>query len=107
MGYVDGSNRPLYTVASPQFNASGQVSPTSSVGNVLGTDLIVDHNISTVGVVDDSAYLIAPNAVWVWESPTTNLRVNVLTSGEVEINMYGYIAVYVGKAGGVRRFNLA
>lgn len=107
MGYVDGSQRPLYTVASPQFNASGQVTPTASVGNVLGTDLIVDHNISTVGVVDDSAFLIAPNAVWAWESPTTNLRVNVLTSGEVEINMYGYIALYVAKAGGVRRFNLA
>lgn len=106
MGYVDGSNRPLYTVASPQFNASGQVTPTASVGNVLGTDLIIDHNISTAGVIDDSAFLVAPNAVWVWESPTTNLRVNVLTSGEVEINMYGYIAVHVAKAGGVRRFNL-
>ena len=107
MGYVDGAQRPLYTVASPQFNASGQITPTSSVGNVLGTDLIVDHNISTVGVVDDSAFLVAPNAVWVWESPTTNLRVNVLTSGEVEINMYGYVAVHVGKPLGVRRFNLA
>ena len=106
MGYVDGAQRPLYTVASPQFNASGQASPTSNVGNVLGTDLIIDHNISTVGVVDDSAFLIAPNAVWAWESPTTNLRVNVLTSGEVEINMYGYIAVHVAKPLGVRKFNL-
>lgn len=106
MGYQDGSNRPLYTVASPQQNAAGQVVPTSSVGNVLGTDLIIDHNIATSGVIDDSAFLIAPNAVWVWESPTTQLRVNVLTSGEVEITMYGYIAVHVGKPLGVRRFNL-
>jgi hypothetical protein len=106
-GYVDGSNRPLYAVASPQFNAPGQVTGQSSVGNVLGTDLIVDHNIATVGVIDESAFLVAPGSVYVWESPTTNLRVNVLISGEVEINMYAYMAIYVAKAGaGVRRFNL-
>ena len=105
-GYQDGSQRPLYSVASPQFNAPGQVTGQSSVGNVLGTDLIVDHNITTSGVIDESAFLVAPGSVYVWESPTTNLRVNVLTTGEVEINMYAYLAIYVAKAGaGVRRFN--
>ena len=107
MGYQDGSQRPLYSVAAPQFNAPGQVTGQSSVGNVLGTDLIVDHNIATSGVIDESAFLVAPGSVYVWESPTTNLRVNVLTTGEVEINMYAYLAIYVAKAGaGVRRFNL-
>jgi hypothetical protein len=106
-GYVDGSNRPLYAVASPQFNAPGQVTGQSTVGNILGADLIVDHNITTSGVIDESAFLVAPGSVYVWESPTTNLRVNVLTSGEVEINMYAYLAIYVAKGGtGVRRFNL-
>ena len=106
MGYQDGSQRPLYSVASPQFNAPGQVTGQSSVGNVLGTDLIVDHNITTSGVIDESAFLVAPGSVYVWESPTTNLRVNVLTTGEVEINMYAYLAIYVAKGGtGVRRFN--
>jgi len=39
---------------------------------------------------------------------TTQLRVNVLTSGEIEINLYGYLAIYVGKSGkGVRRFAVA
>ena len=108
MSYVDGSNRPLYAVASPQFNAAGQAVPTSVRGNVLGTDLIVDHNIAVSGIVDESAFLVAPQSVYVWESPQTNLRVNVLTSGEVEINLYGYLAIYVAKSGkGVRRFNLA
>jgi HK97 family phage major capsid protein len=108
MSYVDGSQRPLYAVASPQFNASGQATPTSVRGNVLGTDLIVDHNIAVSGIVDESAFLVAPGSVYVWESPTTNLRVNVLTSGEVEINLYGYMAIYIAKSGkGVRRFNLA
>ena len=106
MSYVDGASRPLYAVASPQFNASGQAIPTSVRGNVLGTDLIVDHNISVSGIVDESAFLVAPNSVYAWESPTTQLRVNVLTTGEVEINLYGYLAIYVAKSGkGVRRFN--
>jgi HK97 family phage major capsid protein len=106
-GYVDGSSRPLYAAQGQTQNASGATVPTSVVGNVLGTSLIVDHNIATAGVIDESAFLVAPESVYVWESPTTNLRVNVLTSGEVEINMYAYLAIYVAKAGaGVRRFNL-
>ena len=107
-GYVDGASRPLYAAQGQTTNASGAVVPTSVVGNVLGTSLIVDHNISVSGIVDESAFLVAPESVYVWESPTTQLRVNVLTSGEVEINMYGYLAIYVAKGGaGVRRFNLA
>ena len=52
-------------------------------------------------------FLVAPSSVYVWESPTTNLRVNVLTSGEVEIALYGYLALYLSKSGkGVRKFNL-
>jgi len=105
-GYADTTGRPLYSAAAP-MNAAGAVSPTSVVGSVLGTDLIVDHNIATAGIVDESAFLVAPGSVYVWESPTTNLRVNVLTSGEVEINLYGYLAIYVAKSGkGVRRYNL-
>lgn len=104
--YADSTGRALYSAASPQ-NASGAVSPTSVVGNVLGTDLIIDHNIAVSGIVDESAFLVAPGSVYVWESPTTNLRVNVLTSGEVEINLYGYLAIYIAKSGkGVRRYNL-
>ena len=107
-GYVDGSSRPLYSAQGQTQNASGATVPTSVVGNVLGTSLIVDHNISVSGIVDESAFLVAPESVYVWESPTTQLRVNVLTSGEVEINMYGYLAIYVAKGGaGVRRFNLS
>lgn len=107
-GYVDGASRPLYSAQGQTTNASGAVVPTSVVGNVLGTSLIVDHNIAVSGIVDESAFLVAPESVYVWESPTTQLRVNVLTSGEVEINMYGYLAIYVAKGGaGVRRFNLA
>ena len=107
-GYADTTGRALYNAQGATYNASGNASGSSVVGSILGTDLVVDHNISVSGVVDESAFLVAPDSVYVWESPTTNLRVNVLTSGEVEINMYAYLAIYVAKAGaGVRRFNLA
>jgi HK97 family phage major capsid protein len=107
-GYADTTGRALYNAQGATYNASGNATGSSVVGSILGTDLVVDHNISVSGVVDESAFLVAPDSVYVWESPTTQLRVNVLTSGEVEINMYAYLAIYVAKAGaGVRRFNLS
>jgi len=106
MGYADDNKRPLYAAAQPQ-NAAGLVSQGSTIGNVLGADLIVDHNITTSGVIDDSAFLVAPGSVYTWESPTTNLRVNLLGTGQIQIALYGYLAIYVGKSGkGVRRYNL-
>jgi HK97 family phage prohead protease len=105
-GYADTTGRALYSAQGPTYNASGNAVATSVRGGILGTDLIVDHNITTSGVIDESAFLVAPASVYTWESPTTQLRVNVLTSGEIEINLYGYLAIYVAKSGkGVRRFN--
>jgi len=107
-GYADTTGRALYNAQGATYNASGVAGGTSVVGSILGTDLVIDHNIAVSGIVDESAFLVAPDSVYVWESPTTNLRVNVLTSGEVEINMYAYMAIYVAKGGlGVRRYNLA
>lgn len=106
-GYADTTGRALYSAQGATQNASGNAVATSVVGGVLGTDLIVDHNIATSGVIDNSAFLVAPSSVYTWESPTTQLRVNVLTSGEIEINLYGYLAIYLAKSGkGVRKFNL-
>ena len=106
-GYADSTGRALYSAQGATQNASGNAVATSVVGGVLGTDLIVDHNITTSGIVDNSAFLVAPSSVYTWESPTTQLRVNVLTTGEIEINLYGYLAIYLAKSGkGVRKFNL-
>jgi HK97 family phage prohead protease len=106
-GYADTTGRALYSAQGPTQNASGTAVASSVRGNVLGTDLIVDHNISASGIVDNSAFLVAPSSVYTWESPQTQLRVNVLTSGEIEINLYGYLAIYLAKSGkGVRKFNL-
>ena len=107
-GYADTTGRALYSAQGPTYNASGAVVPTAAMGNVLGTSLIVDHNIAVSGIVDESAFLVAPGSVQVWESPTTQLRLNVLQSGELEVALYGYLAIGVLKGGaGVRRFNLA
>ena len=107
-GYADSTGHALYNAQGATYNASGVATGSTVVGNILGTDLVIDHNIAVSGIVDESAFLVAPESVYVWESPTTNLRVNVLTSGEVEINMYAYLAIYVAKGGaGVRRYNLA
>ena len=106
-GYADTTGRALYSAQGPTMNASGTAVASSVRGNILGTDLIVDHNIAASGVVDNSAFLIAPSSVYVWESPVTNLRLQVLTTGELEIALYGYMAIYVAKSGkGVRKFNL-
>jgi HK97 family phage prohead protease len=107
LGYADTTGRALFTAEQP-MNAQGNASINSVVGRVLGADLVVDHNIATSGIIDESAFLVAPNSVYVWESPVTNLRLNVLTSGEIEINMYGYLAIHAKAAGaGIRRFNLS
>lgn len=107
-GYADTTGRPLYSAQGATYNAAGAASVSSVMGNVLGTDLIVDHNIATSGIVDESAFLVAPGSAYVWESPTTQLRVNVLTTGELEVALYGYLAIGILKGGaGVRRFNLA
>jgi HK97 family phage prohead protease len=107
LGYADTTGRALFNAESP-MNAQGSASINSVVGRVLGADLVVDHNIAVSGIVDESAFLVAPESVYVWESPVTNLRLNVLTSGEIEINMYGYLAIHAKAAGaGIRRFNLS
>ena len=101
----DTTGRPMFPNLAP-MNTPGAVSSQSSTGSVFGAAYTVDHNFTATTKIDDSAILFAPEAVGIWESPTTQLRVNVLTSGEVEFNLYGYIACNVLIAGGVRRFNL-
>lgn len=106
MGYVDDVKRPLYIAAQP-MNASGAVAPTAVRGNVLGLDFIVDHGIVTSGIIDESAFIVAPDAVSVYESPTTRVQVQVIGSGQVEVALYGYLAIAIKQGAGVRRFNLS
>lgn len=106
IGAVDSSDRPVFNAVAPS-NASGNVGVSAPRGTVFGTNLWVDHNISTAGLIDASAYLIAPSAVWYAESPQVQLRTNVLSDASVEVELYGYVAAKVLKPQGVRKFNLS
>lgn len=106
MGYADSTGRPLYFANNPSNNP-GAVTGNSVVGNVLDKALYVDSNIATTGVVDDSAFLVVPSAVTWYESPTTQLQVQLLNTGQVQIGLYGYGAIAVKKAAGIRRLNIA
>ena len=104
MGYTDTTGRPIYNALQP-MNAAGQVNPSSIKGNVLGLDLYVDKNV-TAGLVDDSAFIIAPETAYWWESPEAFFSVNVVNSMSVQTAIYGYGAGKVLIPAGVRRFNL-
>jgi phage head maturation protease len=104
IGAQDSTDRPIFSASQPQ-NAAGSASTQSLRGNVLGLDLYVSNKaVSTV--IDESAFIVVPSAVAIYESPTLQLSTNVVTSGEIETMLYGYLACGVLVAGGVRRFNL-
>jgi hypothetical protein len=96
----------LYFANNPS-NSAGVVTGNSVVGNVLDKALYVDPFVSASGFIDDSAFLVAPNAVTWYESPTTQLQVQLLNTGQVQIGLYGYGAIAVKKAGGIRRLNIS
>jgi len=104
LGATDSTGRPIYNAAAP-MNAGGQSAPTSLRGNVLGLDLYVDSN-AVATTIDESAFIVVPSSVAIYESPTLRLSTNIPTSGEIETMLYGYLACGVLVAGGVRRFNL-
>jgi len=101
---VDGSNRPLFNAGQPQ-NSAGSAEATTLFGNVLGVPLYVSSNMVST-TIDESAFLIVPSAIEIFESSQLMLSVNVPTSGEIEAMIYGYFCPIVTIAGGLRRFNL-
>ena len=104
IGAQDTTDRPIFSAANPQ-NASGSASSQSLRGNVLGLDLYVSNKaVSTT--IDESAFIVVPSAVAIYETPTLQLSTNVVTTGEIETMLYGYLACGVITAGGVRRYNM-
>jgi HK97 family phage major capsid protein len=105
LGATDTTGRPIYNAYNPQNNG-GVAGPQSLRGNVMGLDLYVDANaVSTT--IDESAFIVTPSSVAIYESPILRMSTNVVTTGEIETALYGYLAVGVLTAGGVRRFNLS
>ena len=104
LGATDSTGRPIYNAANPMNNAGSSI-PTSLRGNVLGLDLYVGPN-AVATTIDESAFIVVPSSVSIYESPVLRLSTNIPTSCEIETSLYGYMAVGVLVAGGVRRFNL-
>jgi len=104
LGAKDTTGRPIYNAGNPMNNA-GSAIPTSVRGNVLGLDFYVDPNMLTTSI-DNSAFIIEPRSIEIFESPALTLATNVPTTGEIEIALYGYIAAQAVFAGGLRKFNL-
>lgn len=105
MGATDTTGRPIYNAVSQTYNAAGQANPTSIKGNVLGLDLYVDHQLPST-VIDNSAYIIAPEAMTVYESPQAYMSVNVVSNLQVQIAIYGFMATIIKMPNGISRFNL-
>ena len=104
MGATDSTGRPIYNASAP-MNSGGLSTPTSIRGNVLGLDLYVDHQM--VGTtIDDSAFIVAPEAMTVYRSPQAYMSVNVVSNLQVQVAIYGFMATIVKMPKGLVRYNL-
>tara|TARA_R110000868_G_scaffold128658_1_gene336903 strand:- start:838 stop:2370 length:1533 start_codon:yes stop_codon:yes gene_type:complete len=101
----DGANRPLFIAAQPA-NSPGNVGVNSLTGNVMGLNLYVDPHMTTTTLIDDSAFIVVPEAVTFYESPQTQIQVQALANGRLQVAVYGYYAIATKVGAGVRRFNV-
>jgi hypothetical protein len=106
MGYTDSTGRPIYNASQP-WNAAGSVNSGSIKGNLLGLDVYTDVNAVATNGADNSAFVIAPEAVTIFESPTAMFSVNVVSSMSVNLAIYGYMVPAVLQAKGVRKYKTA
>jgi HK97 family phage prohead protease len=104
LGATDSTGRPIYSAGNP-MNNGGNAATTSAKGSVLGLDLFIDRNVVST-TIDESAFIIAPEAMTVFESPQAFMSVNVVANLQVQIAVYGMLGTMVNIAGGIRRFNL-
>ena len=105
MGATDSTGRPIYNAAAP-MNSGGLSTPTSIRGNVLGLDLYVDHQMVST-TIDDSAFIVAPEAMTVYRSPQAYMSVNVVSNLQVQVAIYGFMATIVKMPNGLVRYNLS
>lgn len=103
---LNDSGRPIYNAQVPQ-NAGGSVAPTSVRGNVAGLDLFVTANTAATTDTDGSILIVNPSAYTYYESPTYELRADVIASGQVNIMMYGYYAIATKIGAGAFKNNKA
>jgi phage head maturation protease len=103
---LNDSGRPIYNAAQPQ-NAGGVVRPDSVRGNVAGLDLYVTANTAATTDTDGSILIVNPDAYTWYESPTFQLRADVIATGQISIMMYGYGAIATKIGAGAFKNNKA
>lgn len=101
---LNDSGRPIYNAQVPQ-NAGGVVAPTSVRGNVAGLDLYVTANTAATTDTDGSMLIVNPAAYTFYESPTFQLRADVIGSGEIYVSLYGYGAIATKIGAGAFKIN--
>jgi HK97 family phage prohead protease len=101
----DTTNRPLFIAAQPA-NAPGNVGVNSLTGTVMGQNLFVDPHMTVTTLIDDSAFLVVPESVTFYEAPKTQIQVQALANGRLQVAVYGYYAIATKVGAGIRRFNL-
>ena len=106
LGAVDSTGRPLYAAAAIQ-NANGVITQGSTSGTVAGLDLVVDANYTGDDANAKHALVYPSNAMRFHESGTLQLRANVVANGQVEIGLYGYVAVVNRYPAAFRKLNVA
>jgi len=105
---LNNNGAPLYNVSAGTNNfTGGQVNPTSVRGNVAGLDLYVTANTASGTDTDGSILIVDPEAYTWYESPTYQLRADVIASGEISIMMYGYGAIATKLGAGAFKNNKA
>ena len=106
LGAVDGSNRPLFAAAAPQ-NAAGLITQGSTNGSVAGLNLVVDANYTGDDANAKHALVYPTDAMRFHESDTLQIRANVVANGQLEIGIYGYVAVVNRYPAAFRKLNVA
>jgi phage head maturation protease len=103
---LNDSGRPIYNASQPS-NAGGVVRPDSVRGNIAGLDLYVTANTAATTDTDGSILIVNPDAYTWYESPTFQLRADVIATGQISIMMYGYGAIATKIGSGAFKNNKA
>jgi HK97 family phage prohead protease len=106
LGAVDTTGRPLYAAAASQ-NANGLITQGSTNGSVAGLNLVVDPNYTGDNASAKHALVYPTMAMRFHESGTLQIRANVVANGQLEIGIYGYVAVVNRYPAAFRKLNVA
>ena len=106
VGAVDSTGRPLFAAAAVQ-NAAGLISQGSTQGTVAGLQLVVDPNYTGDDANAKHALVYPSNAMRFHESSQIQLRTAVVANGQLDIGLYGYVAVVNRYPAAFRKLNVA